>query len=213
MANRQQRQHHSDNLIDISPPASGTSTPLSQSASNSTYGLGSAISGLWRRISSTDPNTFAPTQSLSSSMHSQYSHSFPASSFASSGDGIHGAFTPPRRTASPRGLPSLEPLQLTGYRSDTSEGERLLSKGIAEEIRTFLPERLKIGDQWKLVYSLYQNGSSLSTLYKLCEEYRGRRAGFVLVVRDGDGGVSFCRLSPALPGPLLRQRQCDSTYS
>ncbi|ORY60885.1 oxidation resistance protein 1 [Pseudomassariella vexata] len=118
-------------------------------------------------------------------------------SYYSSGDGVHGAFTPPRRTASPRGLPSLEPLELTGYRSDTAAQERLLSKSIAEEIRTFLPERLKIGDEWRLVYSLYQNGSSLKTLYDLCDEYRGRRVGFVLVVRDGKQGTFGAYLTEA----------------
>jgi len=110
---------------------------------------------------------------------------FSAVSGVGGGDGIHGAFTPPRRQASPVGLPSLSPLSLVGFRPDTEPEQQLLNKGIAEEIRTFLPERLKIVDTWGLVYSLYQNGSSLGTLYKLCDEYRGRRVGFVLVVRDG----------------------------
>lgn len=80
---------------------------------------------------------------------------------------------------------------MNGYRDDTEPEERLLARGIAEEIRTFLPERLKIMEDWRLVYSLYQNGSSLATLYQLCERYRGVRAGFVLVVRDGKDGVGF----------------------
>jgi hypothetical protein len=109
------------------------------------------------------------------------------------GDGINGAFTPPGRTASPLGLPSLDPLNLQGYRDNTKDDERLLVRGVAEEIRTFLPERLKIMENWRLVYSLYQNGSSLTTLYKLCEKYRGVRAGFVLVVRDGKDGVRCSR--------------------
>ena len=79
---------------------------------------------------------------------------------------------------------------MTGYKDGTEASARLLSKGMAEEIRTFLPERLKIGDHWSLVYSLDQDGSSLATLYKKCEEYRGRRVGFVLVVRDGADAVS-----------------------
>lgn len=118
------------------------------------------------------------------------------------GDGINGAFTPPRRTATPRGLPSLDPVTLRGYRDDTEPDERLLSRGVAEEIRTFLPERLKIMDDWRLVYSLYQNGSSLATLYQLCEKYRGVRAGFVLVVRDGRDGVSSLLLL-ILPPPEI----------
>jgi hypothetical protein len=44
-------------------------------------------------------------------------------------------------------------------------------------------------DEWNLAYSLEQDGVSLATLYKRSEEYRGKRGGFVLVVRDGSGGV------------------------
>lgn len=40
------------------------------------------------------------------------------------------------------------------------------------------------------MYSLEEDGVSLGTLYKKCDELRGLRNGFVLVVRDGDGGVS-----------------------
>ncbi|KAH8159131.1 hypothetical protein CIB48_g9116 [Xylaria polymorpha] len=95
------------------------------------------------------------------------------------------------------GLPSLDPVSLNGYRDDTEPEERLLARGIAEEIRTFLPERLKIMEDWRLVYSLYQNGSSLATLYQLCERYRGVRAGFVLVVRDGKDGIFGAYLTEA----------------
>ncbi|KAI0474993.1 hypothetical protein GGR56DRAFT_490364 [Xylariaceae sp. FL0804] len=52
-------------------------------------------------------------------------------------------------------------------------------------------------DGWRLVYSLYQHGSSLGTLYQLCDEYRGRRAGFVLVVRDGRDGIFGAYLTEA----------------
>ncbi|KAI2634481.1 TLD-domain-containing protein [Xylaria nigripes] len=169
-----------------SPPP--TSLPPLQHASttSSSYGITSAVWGLFRRIS------LAESPNLSASMPGR-SHS-PATS---NGGGIHGAFTPPRRTATPRGLPSLDPLTLRGYRDDTETDERLLSRGVAEEIRTFLPERLKIMDNWRLVYSLYQNGSSLATLYQLCEKYQGVRAGFVLVVRDGKDGTFGAYLTEA----------------
>ncbi|KAK7976350.1 hypothetical protein PG989_014813 [Apiospora arundinis] len=185
--------HPEESLIDLSPPSSGITTPKSPSAASSTYGLSSAISGLWRRISSADPQAFHGPQ---------HANTFPkeAAHHQYGGDGIHDPFTPlrsPRRQPSPRGLPSLEPLNLTGYADDTPLDERLLSRGIAEEIRTFLPERLKIGEDWSLVYSLYQHGSSLSTLYKLCDEYRGRRVGFVLVVRDGSEGTFGAYLTEA----------------
>ncbi|KAK8069236.1 oxidation resistance protein 1 [Apiospora phragmitis] len=179
-----------ESLIDLSPPSSGITTPKSPSAS-SNYGLSSAISGLWRRISSADPHAF---------QQPQHAATFPQTAQHGGGDGIHDPFTPmrsPHRQASPRGLPSLEPLNLTGYADDTPAEERLLSRGIAEEIRTFLPERLKIGEDWSLVYSLYQHGSSLSTLYKLCDDFRGRRVGFVLVVRDGSEGTFGAYLTEA----------------
>ncbi len=196
-----------ENLIDFSPPPSGTATPIryaqspertnsgtsTTGSSSYNYGISSALTGLWRRFSSADSPGFDHSEPRSPrSFH--LSPSLPSNNNNNNnGDGIHGAFAPSQRqrAVSPRLLPSLEPLTLTGYRPDTEPEERLLSRGIAEEIRTFLPERLKIGEEWRLVYSLYQNGSSLGTLYKLCEEYRGRRVGFVLVVRDGKDGVSL----------------------
>jgi hypothetical protein len=75
--------------------------------------------------------------------------------------------------------------------SGTSESAQLLSRTLAEEIRLLLPNRLELCDEWNLVYSLDQDGVSLGTLYKKCEELHGLRNGYVLVVRDGDDGVSL----------------------
>ncbi|KAI1105429.1 TLD-domain-containing protein [Jackrogersella minutella] len=199
---RQDNSNSSNNLIDLSPPSSGISTPvsrLSQSYPSPTPrsppsgGIGSAVLGLWRRLSTLETPTTATSSSSAQHLY-QPAGTEPA---PQSGDGVSGPFVPPKRTASPRGLPSLEPLALRGYRADTDAEERLLARGVAEEIRTFLPERLKIADDWRLVYSLYQDGSSLATLYKLCEEYRGRRVGFVLVVRDGKDGTFGAYLTEA----------------
>ena len=221
-----------ENLIDLSPPPSGATSPIRfaqpelqppplspgrhherTTTGSSNYSIGSALSGLWRRFSSNDSAGFHQQQQH----HGQLSPSQLSVSHTpatANGDGIHGAFTPPRRAVSPRMLPSLDPLTLTGYRPDTENDERLLSRGVAEEIRTFLPERLKIGEEWKLVYSLYQDGSSLATLYKLCDEYRGRRVGFVLVVRDGKEGVSFvffARAQIVIEWPRRnKQAMCDA---
>ncbi|KAI0098447.1 TLD-domain-containing protein [Daldinia grandis] len=204
-------------LIDLSPRSSGLSTPVSRRSqshttshtypesqpqsppppqgSSSSSGSGSGygiILGLWRRFSSLETPSSPPPPS-----HAQLYNA--NSEPVGVGDGITGPFIPPtRRIPSPlRGLPSLGPLVLHGYRPDTRTDERLLAHGLAEEIRTFLPERLKIIDGWRLVYSLYQDGSSLSTLYKRCEEYRGRRVGFVLVVRDGREGTFGAYLTEA----------------
>ncbi|KAI1117772.1 TLD-domain-containing protein [Nemania sp. NC0429] len=178
-------------------PHAATSTTTSSSG----YGIGSAVWGLLRRISTADSSyAYTDASTLPPSGMSQQrrrDQSAAGTGRIPEGDGIHGAFTPPRRTATPRGLPSLDPVSLRGYRDDTDPDERLLARGIAEEIRTFLPERLKIMDEWRLVYSLYQNGSSLATLYQLCEKYRGVRAGFVLVVRDAKDGIFGAYLTEA----------------
>lgn len=107
-------------------------------------------------------------------------------------DGINGVFNPVKnRTASPFRPPPLEPLILHGYRDDTPQSARLLSGAVAEEIRAMVPERLRITENWRLVYSLEQDGSSLATLYQKCQDFEGKRAGFVLVVKDQEGAVSF----------------------
>ena len=54
-----------------------------------------------------------------------------------------------------------------------------------------VPARLSLVDEWNLVYSLEQDGASLATLYDKCDAYRGKRVGFVLVVKDCEGGVSL----------------------
>jgi hypothetical protein len=103
---------------------------------------------------------------------------------------LDGVYTPPQRRLSPFQPPPLCPLVLTGVRKNTPSSAQILTRALAEEIRLLIPARLQLCDEWKLVYSLEQDGVSLATLYKKCEELRGKRAGFVLVVRDGSGGVS-----------------------
>lgn len=110
---------------------------------------------------------------------------------------MHSVFQPPRRIVSPFQPPPLTPLTLSGYKASTREAGRLLSRGLAEEIRLLVPPRLQLFDTWSIVYSLEQNGVSLATLYACAEEYRGRRGGFVLVVRDASGGVFGAYLSDA----------------
>lgn len=115
-------------------------------------------------------------------------------------DGANGVFTSAGRRAATANLfrpPPLEPLVLHGYRESTPSPSRLLTTAVAEEIRAMIPERLRIVEDWRLVYSLEQDGASLSTLYQKCRCLEGRRVGFVLVVKDQEGGVSamsFARL-------------------
>lgn len=159
--------------------SSGHQTPVSappESANSSfiTSSIYGAFGGLMRRLSS-EPSGLLPTQSTMQHHH---------------GNGINSVYTPSsRRSVSPMRPPPLEPLILRGFHDDTPVSARLLTPAVAEEIRIMIPERLRIEEDWKLVYSLDQDGASLSTLYGKCSAYEGRRGGFVLVVRDDDGGT------------------------
>jgi hypothetical protein len=148
-----------------------------------------AVSGLLRRFS-TDP------PSSSKSNHSPvHSPTYPTSKH----DGV---YTPPYRTASPFQPPPLYPVSLKGYHENTSPSAKLLTKTLAEEIRLLVPPRLQLCEEWNLVYSLEEDGVSLTTLYKKCDDLRGLRNGFVLVVKDGDGGVGFTSSFIELPTRL-----------
>ena len=100
--------------------------------------------------------------------------------------------------------PPLEPLVLHGFHGDTPLSARLLTPTVAEEIRIMVPERLRIEDEWKLVYSLDQDGASLGTLYQKSDPFTGRRGGFVLVVRDSEGAVRPPPFVVAYHAPVVR---------
>ncbi|KAL2127892.1 hypothetical protein VTI74DRAFT_10021 [Chaetomium olivicolor] len=203
-----------DSLVSISPASSpGRSiTPPSAapSPSSSTFLAGSVSSlwgGLMRRFSSeptaTPPpplphaRTFQPDGEGKHGLHGYMVGN-------GNGNGIDGVYTPPAvsRTASPMRPPPLEPVQLVGFSDETRQEERLLTGAVAEEIRIMVPARLGIVDEWRLVYSLEQDGASLATLYEKCGRFAGRRVGFVLVVKDLEGGLFGAYLSdPPHPAP------------
>jgi hypothetical protein len=148
-----------------------------------------AVSGILRRLST------EPLSTLNNSLHSLNG----SSNGNSNGSGLIHA---PKRVASPFQPPPLTPLTLTGWRSSTQDRSKLLSRSLAEEIRLLLPARLQLCESWDLIYSLEQNGTSLSTLYAQTEAFRGKRGGFVLVIRDGSGSTFGAYLSDALhPAP------------
>lgn len=171
--------------------ASGAATPTGTTGSSGL--LTSSVSGLWgglvRRFSSEMTNQTSDSTSSSVGGHSSIHHS---QTYPVSANGVDGVYTPPHthRTASPMRPPPLEPLVLHGFRDDTGPDARLLTTAIAEEIRIMVPARLSIIDDWNLVYSLDQDGASLSTLYEKCRRYEGKRVAFVLVVKDCEGAVS-----------------------
>ncbi|RMY98726.1 hypothetical protein D0860_08453 [Hortaea werneckii] len=174
----------------LHPPETVSPPPAEQHrSSNSFYNtlnyfahpVAYTFSGLARRLSEDE----APTP-LARALSANYNGSM--------NDPTTGVFHPPSRTApqrrpSPFQPPPLTPLTLQGYRESTKGKSRLLSRALGEEIRLLLPARLQLMDQWHLTYSLEQDGSTLSTLYNLCDQHRGKRGGFVLVVRDAGGGI------------------------
>lgn len=141
-----------------------------------TYPVSYTLSGLLRRLSADE----APTP-LARALSANYNGTMPSAAL----------FDAPKRRLSPFQPPPLTPLTLVGYRDGTPLPSRLLEKALAEEIRLLMPPRVQLVDEWKLIYSLEQNGTSLASLYNLSDEYRGKRGGFVLVVRDASQGVSL----------------------
>jgi hypothetical protein len=169
---------------DETPTSSEASTPnnhLSASWSVPTS-VSHAVTGLLRRFSSDTPssnNTHSSPATITS----------PTFSATKKGNAVDGVYTPPYRTASPFQPPPLYPIDLNGYKAGTPASARLLTRALAEEIRLLVPPRLQLCEEWNLVYSLEQDGVSLGTLYKKCDDLRGLRNGFVLIIKDGEGGV------------------------
>ena len=155
-------------------------SPHSRPAENSTasflaYPVSRVASSLYRRLTE-DLNGHLPQQPFSV---------LPGSTQTT--DGGNGAIYNPKRTASPFAPPPLTGLTLRGHKSPK---QQILSRGLAEEIRLLLPPRLQLAADWILAYSIETDGVSLATLYDRCSVYAGKGHGFVLVVKDGSGGVS-----------------------
>lgn len=157
------------------PPPRDESEDNASLLSAITYPVSYTLSGLLRRLSTDE----APT-ALAKALSANYNGSMNNVS--------HGAFglQPPKRHLSPFQPPALTPL---AFHSLHDASERLLNKSLAEEIRLLVPPRMQLVDNWTLVYSLEQHGSSLGSLYNLCSGFPSKRGGFVLVVRDGSGMV------------------------
>ncbi|KAL8909206.1 MAG: hypothetical protein Q9207_000380 [Kuettlingeria erythrocarpa] len=162
------------------------SDPMPASAQHATsstqsylsYPVSHVVSGLYRRL--TEPNR-VPASNLQ-----------PASSL----DEHNGVYTPPRRTASPFQPPPLTPLLLDP--ANASSSSVILTRALAEEIRLLVPPRLQLCESWNLVYSLEEDGVSLTTLYSKCQPWSIAKCGsFVLVVKDAAGGIFGAYLTDA----------------
>lgn len=173
-------------------PSASPPTKDHTAATYLSYPVSHVVSGLYRRL--TEPSN-----------PSMQPYSQNASSQSSFKD-MSGVYTPPHRTASPFQPPPLTPLSLRGIRPSTSASAQILSRALAEEIRLLIPPRLQLVSDWTLAYSVEQNGSTLGTLYSECDEYRGKHNGFVLVIRDGGGGVS-----PFTSHALCARDSCHSS--
>ena len=174
------------------PPNQRWSSPLVSTLDWFTHPITYTVSGLARRLSEDE----APTP-LAQALSANYN-----GSMTDPTTGVYHPPSQPKRRLSPFQPPPLTPLSLKGYKEGTRGKARLLSRALAEEIRLLLPPRLQLMDHWQLAYSLEQNGSTLSTLYNLCDAHRGKRGGFVLVVRDAGGGIFGAYLTdPPKPQP------------
>ena len=165
-------------------PMSTTSHSSNPSASTYlSYPVSHVLKGVYRRL--TEPSPSEPSFQ-SSSTNSRTSVPPPQ-------DTHEGIYTPPYRTASPFQPPPLTPLTLVG--GGPADSDKILSKVLAEEIRLLLPPRLQLAEQWALVYGLEEDGVSLATLYTKCAQPSiPKSSSFVLVIRDGAGGVGFFSL-------------------
>ncbi|CAH1766054.1 10854_t:CDS:2 [Entrophospora sp. SA101] len=71
----------------------------------------------------------------------------------------------------------LTPLQLLGRREDT---QLVLEINTAEQVRQILPRRLRLAPSWNLLYSLDQDGTSMSTMYHKVKD----KGPLILAIKD-----------------------------
>lgn len=203
-----------DDFGDFQSPGEGegadqTLSPrqLAQSASSAasyfSYPVKYAMSSALRRLS----QDIVPARKKSADgggrrtpSRSNSSSSFPNLLAMATSSAAAASHTPPRTMTPPFQPPPLTPLKLTGYASSTSTSSRLLGRQLAEEIRLLVPPRLQIANEWRLLFSLDQDGASLQTLYSSCDDgssakaltsipATSRRGGCVLVIKDSAGDV------------------------
>ncbi|KAL8722671.1 MAG: hypothetical protein Q9225_000903 [Loekoesia sp. 1 TL-2023] len=150
--------------------SSSTQHPPQSTQSYFSYPVSHVVSGLYRRLTEPNrvPNNNAP----------------PPPSL----DIHNGVYTPPRRTASPFQPPPLTPLNLNPVKASPSS--IILTRALAEEIRLLVPPRLQLAESWSLVYSLEEDGVSLTTLYNKCRARSiPKGSSFILVIKDAAGGI------------------------
>ncbi|KAI8982963.1 TLD-domain-containing protein [Pilobolus umbonatus] len=87
-------------------------------------------------------------------------------------------------------------LKLNGRRNDTAI---VLTEQVARELRPHFPTRYRISHELRLIYSLDQHGTSMSTLYRLT---KNKKEPVLLVVKDAENNVFGAYLNePLKMGP------------
>ena len=85
-------------------------------------------------------------------------------------------------------LDTLPVIQLKN-RKDASR--KVLTLPMAESLRQYIPKAFEISGNWKMLYSLDQDGASLNTMYRFMDPYNTEqmKLGFVLIVKDTSDSV------------------------
>ncbi|KAH9926650.1 TLD-domain-containing protein [Epithele typhae] len=148
-----------------------------------------------------------PSHSISSSRFSTISHSAPHTRHPTHSESVDAAITHGTPFGShvfvpPTGAPGFAGDRQwdKGFDFDRAQVERrsvrlvgrkdmtsaVLSIGLADTVRTFLPALARLPKSWTLLYSLDQHGISLNTLYTRCQDFKG---GALLVVKDSGDSI------------------------
>jgi len=87
--------------------------------------------------------------------------------------------------------PLMDPIELRGRKADT---EPVLDIDMAEQLRQKLPRRVRLSPSWNLLYSLDQDGTSMTTMY-----YKVKDKGpLIVAVKDMNGQVFGAFVSESL---------------
>eukprot|EP00835_Amoeboradix_gromovi_P003822 NODE_268_length_12243_cov_0.338109.p4 type:complete len:279 gc:universal NODE_268_length_12243_cov_0.338109:3643-2807(-) len=85
----------------------------------------------------------------------------------------------------------LDSLPTIKLRNRKEESRKVMTLAMAESLRHYLPVTFEISSNWRLIYSLDQDGASLNTLYRFMEPFNSQlvKRGFVLIVKDNSGCI------------------------
>ncbi|GBB83885.1 hypothetical protein RclHR1_10550005 [Rhizophagus clarus] len=85
----------------------------------------------------------------------------------------------------------MTPIELRGRKADT---DPVLDIDMAEQIRQQLPRRVRLAPSWNLLYSLDQDGTSMTTMYHKVKD----KGPLIVVIKDTDEQVFGAFVSESL---------------